>query len=70
MEYAKMVVIAQPTAKWYIRAKLFFIFFRFLPKWIGDKATAKKYLHLKLRKPPSGIRIDLRYLMSECQAHK
>lgn len=59
MEYAKMIVQTPPTAKWYIRVKLFFTFFRILPKWVGDKATAKKYLHLKLRKHPCGIMINL-----------
>lgn len=59
MEYAKIAVQTPPTAKWYIRVRLFFTFFRVLPKWIRDKVTAKKYLHLKLRTPPSGIMIDL-----------
>lgn len=62
MEYAKMVLETPPTAKWYVRVKLFFTFFRILPKWIGDKITAKKYLHLKLIKPPSGALIDLKIL--------
>lgn len=62
MGYARMILEIPPTAKWYIRVKLFFTFFRILPKWIGDKATAKKYLHLKLKNPPSGVRIDLEML--------
>lgn len=62
MECAELILRTPPTAKWYIRVKLFFTFFRILPKWIGDKATAKKYIHLKLKRQPSGIMIDLNNL--------
>lgn len=60
MKYAKMVLETPPTAKWYIRVILFFTFFRVLPKWVGDKNMAKKYLYIKSKKSPSGVRIDLK----------
>lgn len=62
MEQAKMIIVTSPTAKWYVRVKLFFTYWRRLPKWIDSKIMAEKYLRLVDNKPPSGQYIDIKKL--------
>lgn len=60
MEQAELIVVKPLTAKWYVRVKLFFIYWRVLPKWVDSKIMAKKYLSMIDNKPPSGQHIDIK----------